>query len=185
MSQEQLDRTETDSSEESAVLEIKEFLLSPLVRELWYRTAAISDVRAKSEHQNLGIDLVWHVAEEGRQGVITIQIVTDSNTSSHFYFEISSESEQEVPGAFLQSKANWCFYYFPKKSSLYCLPLVPAERWLRANRTSFKEYRSPSIEQEGMKSGLLVGIEQALRGIKGSWHFQHTGKGWRVQKGLY
>lgn len=98
----------------------------------------IEDVRSKKIWQQQNIDLI--VRKNRHKKLIEIKSDTYYSTGNYF-FETFSSIEDNKPGCFISSKADYFYYLFIPEMELHIIPLKSAKRWFRRNRKKFKMKR--------------------------------------------
>lgn len=102
------------------------------------QTIEVLSVEARSDYQNLGIDLLWTFYNSLGNGAMTVEVKADTYYhTGNLFLETISNMTKGTPGCFLGSSADIYAYFFINANVLYWIPLKVAQKWLTEQQERF------------------------------------------------
>ncbi|PLS19166.1 hypothetical protein CVD28_01800 [Bacillus sp. M6-12] len=137
-------------------------------------TVAVTNVENDKRYRKLDIDLIWMYLMNNETKIVTIEVKTDSySTTGNYFFETVSNQGKDTPGCFLYSEADFWFYFFKDTRELNIIPLQRARQWFLENdkKYDFREIElKTDVGVDGYKTkGKLVSkklLSEQVLGIK-------------------
>jgi hypothetical protein len=127
------------------------------------RVISIQNVENDPKYQNIDVDLL--VTTD--RGESKLEIKGDRyHKTGNFFFETHSNFENNTPGCFLYTQADWFCYYFVETRVLYLLPMPITRDWFLDNRDQFEERSTTTPIRGGgcyTTVGRLVPIKMVLQ----------------------
>lgn len=123
---------------------------------------SVHDVQADPKYQEMDIDGIAMIKENGGSWERTFEVKVDTHYDStpNYFFETISNSNTCSEGCFLKSKAQYFFYYFLKKE-IHIFKLKEAQEWLKANGNNYNVAKAKN--RYYYSEGLLVNRADFIR----------------------
>lgn len=129
-------------------------------------TITVRNVESEKDFQKIDVDLVWITNKREYK----IEIKADQwHKTGNFFFETHSNKERNTPGCFLNTRADFVFYYFIIPKVLYCLPMPRTREWFQFKMENFKESSTttPVNGEQYTTVGRLVPIDEVMKHVPG------------------
>lgn len=122
-------------------------------------TLEVRNVTQEPAYQERYIDLIWRFrAEAGREQIVTIALCVDARSDGEDLALAVADTSRESPCYFLQTEADWLFYYFAESHRLYCLPVHSTRAW-------YLEHENATHSPEAAPTGRSVPIHAVMTAL--------------------